>query len=278
MELHAKKRVGVLALQGAFQEHSAVLQQLGAQTREVRTTADLDGLDGIVLPGAFGFCDRTNSRAGLNTRVCSPHPDPGGESTAMAIVEGGDGLFAALKQWVSDDKPASRFPCWLCSPVRSRATHTPCPGLGHVRGHDPAGGRCGRSKGVEARLPAALSAISPPRIPHPSARRTSARRWPPRPGLQELLRLSGVRDLAARRARITSPPPTGLEFRGADPSARRGANPQRYRGRGGRCDSVAPQGRVHPSTGNHDGIRRRRGPREGLRGPVARCTRGDRMY
>ena len=155
MEEHAKKRVGVLALQGAFQEHSAVLQQLGAQTHEVRTTADLDGLDGIVLPGAFGCWDRTHSIAGLNTRVCAPHPDPGGESTAMAIVEGGDGLFAALKQWVSDDKPARRFPCWLCSPVRSRATHTPsCSGLGHVRGHDPAGGRCGRSKGVKARLSA----------------------------------------------------------------------------------------------------------------------------
>lgn len=27
----------------------------------------------------------------------------------MAIVEGGDGLFAALKQWVADDKPASHF-------------------------------------------------------------------------------------------------------------------------------------------------------------------------
>ena len=69
MEDHAKKRVGVLALQGAFQEHSAVLQRLGAQTHEVRTTADLDGLDGIVLPGAYGCWDRTHSIGGLNTRV-----------------------------------------------------------------------------------------------------------------------------------------------------------------------------------------------------------------
>ena len=71
MEDHAKKRVGVLALQGAFQEHSAVLQRLGAQTHEVRTTADLDGLDGIVLPGAFGFLaiERIRSQFRTHPRV-----------------------------------------------------------------------------------------------------------------------------------------------------------------------------------------------------------------
>ena len=71
MEDHAKKRVGVLALQGAFQEHSAVLQRLGAQTHEVRTTVDLDGLDGIVLPGAFGFLaiERIRSQFRTHPRV-----------------------------------------------------------------------------------------------------------------------------------------------------------------------------------------------------------------
>ncbi len=43
--------VGVLALQGGFEAHERVLQQLGATTREVRLPADLDGLDALVLPG-----------------------------------------------------------------------------------------------------------------------------------------------------------------------------------------------------------------------------------
>lgn len=43
--------IGVLALQGAFIEHEKMLRRLGADVREVRQLADLDGLDGIVLPG-----------------------------------------------------------------------------------------------------------------------------------------------------------------------------------------------------------------------------------
>jgi pyridoxal 5'-phosphate synthase pdxT subunit len=43
--------VGVLALQGDFEAHSHVLARLGADVREVRVPADLDGLDGLVIPG-----------------------------------------------------------------------------------------------------------------------------------------------------------------------------------------------------------------------------------
>jgi pyridoxal 5'-phosphate synthase pdxT subunit len=43
--------VGVLALQGDFQAHSRVLRGLGADVREVRTPAGLEGLDGLVIPG-----------------------------------------------------------------------------------------------------------------------------------------------------------------------------------------------------------------------------------
>jgi 5'-phosphate synthase pdxT subunit len=43
--------VGVLALQGDFEAHCAVLASLGAETRLVRTPKDLDGLDGLVMPG-----------------------------------------------------------------------------------------------------------------------------------------------------------------------------------------------------------------------------------
>ncbi|MEA2284411.1 MAG: pyridoxal 5-phosphate synthase pdxT subunit [Solirubrobacteraceae bacterium] len=43
--------VGVLALQGGYAAHAKVLRGLGAEVREVRTPADLEGLDGLVMPG-----------------------------------------------------------------------------------------------------------------------------------------------------------------------------------------------------------------------------------
>jgi 5'-phosphate synthase pdxT subunit len=43
--------VGVLALQGDFEAHSKMLQDLGATARRVRTPKDLEGLDGLVVPG-----------------------------------------------------------------------------------------------------------------------------------------------------------------------------------------------------------------------------------
>ena len=43
--------VGVLALQGAFAAHARALAELGARSREVRTPADLAGVDALVMPG-----------------------------------------------------------------------------------------------------------------------------------------------------------------------------------------------------------------------------------
>jgi 5'-phosphate synthase pdxT subunit len=43
--------IGVLALQGGFEAHERMLQKIGARTREVRVQEDLDGLDGLVIPG-----------------------------------------------------------------------------------------------------------------------------------------------------------------------------------------------------------------------------------
>lgn len=44
-------RVGVLALQGDVREHQAILSELGAETVSVRRPADLESLDGLVIPG-----------------------------------------------------------------------------------------------------------------------------------------------------------------------------------------------------------------------------------
>lgn len=43
--------IGVLALQGDVEAHACVLVRLGASVREVRVPTDLDGLDGLVIPG-----------------------------------------------------------------------------------------------------------------------------------------------------------------------------------------------------------------------------------
>jgi 5'-phosphate synthase pdxT subunit len=44
-------KIGVLALQGNVREHVAVLRRLGAEAVEVRKPEQLDGLDGLVIPG-----------------------------------------------------------------------------------------------------------------------------------------------------------------------------------------------------------------------------------
>jgi 5'-phosphate synthase pdxT subunit len=44
-------RLGVLAIQGGFEAHCEVLGKLGADVAEVRLPADLEGLDGLVIPG-----------------------------------------------------------------------------------------------------------------------------------------------------------------------------------------------------------------------------------
>ena len=72
-------RVGVLALQGAFREHGRSLERLGATVVEVRTPADLEGLDGLVLPG--------------------------GESTTMDLLLGSSGLRAPLGDAVAAGLP-----------------------------------------------------------------------------------------------------------------------------------------------------------------------------
>ena len=63
-------KVGVLALQGAFARHAEVLATLGAHPAEVRTPAQLDDVDALVLPG--------------------------GESTTMSMLLESSGLFEPI--------------------------------------------------------------------------------------------------------------------------------------------------------------------------------------
>ena len=74
--------VGVLALQGAFREHARALRALGADVREVRLPDELDGLDGLVIPGGesttmarlaalYGLDDAIRSYPGAVLGTCA---------------------------------------------------------------------------------------------------------------------------------------------------------------------------------------------------------------
>ncbi len=71
--------IGVLALQGGFEAHGRVLCGLGVDVREVRTPADLDGLDGLVIPG--------------------------GESTTMTLGIEREGLAEPMRELVRGGMP-----------------------------------------------------------------------------------------------------------------------------------------------------------------------------
>lgn len=71
--------IGVVALQGGFAAHGRMLRELGARVREVRTPADLDGLDGLVWPG--------------------------GESTTMTLGVQREGLAEPLRALVAAGTP-----------------------------------------------------------------------------------------------------------------------------------------------------------------------------
>lgn len=75
----SRPRVGVLAVQGAFAEHERALGACGADTAQVRTAGDLDGIDGLVIPG--------------------------GESTTLGLVAGESGLLDALRAAIGDGLP-----------------------------------------------------------------------------------------------------------------------------------------------------------------------------
>lgn len=72
-------KVGVLALQGAVRPHLAALGALGATPVEVRTPAELAGVDGLVLPGGESttmsrLLDTSGLRAPLEARLAEGLP------------------------------------------------------------------------------------------------------------------------------------------------------------------------------------------------------------
>jgi pyridoxal 5'-phosphate synthase pdxT subunit len=75
----ASPLIGVLALQGDFEAHGRILERLEARVREVRVVTELEGLDGLVIPG--------------------------GESTTMALGIEREGLAEPLRALVGGGLP-----------------------------------------------------------------------------------------------------------------------------------------------------------------------------
>jgi pyridoxal 5'-phosphate synthase pdxT subunit len=71
--------VGILALQGAFRAHESVLHRLDVATRQVRTPADLEAVDALIMPG--------------------------GESTTMSRLLDTAGLFLPLERRIAAGMP-----------------------------------------------------------------------------------------------------------------------------------------------------------------------------
>ncbi|MGN1164458.1 MAG: pyridoxal 5'-phosphate synthase glutaminase subunit PdxT [Candidatus Ornithospirochaeta sp.] len=73
------KKIGVLALQGAFKEHVSAIRKLGEECIEIRKREDLDGIDGLILPG--------------------------GESTVQGMLLHKSGLFERVRSLIEDGIP-----------------------------------------------------------------------------------------------------------------------------------------------------------------------------
>src|SRR5438270_5731485 len=71
-------KIGILAVQGDFEAHAAMLAGMGVETAEVRTREDLQGCDGLILPG--------------------------GESTTQLQLLQEEGLYEAIKKFAAEDK------------------------------------------------------------------------------------------------------------------------------------------------------------------------------
>ena len=74
-----RPQVGVLAVQGAFVEHEEALRAVGADACQVRVADELDGLDGLVVPG--------------------------GESTTFGLVAARSGLLERLRERIHGGLP-----------------------------------------------------------------------------------------------------------------------------------------------------------------------------
>jgi 5'-phosphate synthase pdxT subunit len=74
--MNGASRIGVLAVQGNFREHAAMLRRLGVDAVEVRRPDQLEGLDGLVVPGGESTAIRRLMRVGGLEQPVAEFPGP----------------------------------------------------------------------------------------------------------------------------------------------------------------------------------------------------------
>jgi 5'-phosphate synthase pdxT subunit len=90
--------VGVLALQGAFAEHAVMFRRLGVGTvKEVRTAAEMEGCDGLAIPGG---------ESTAMVLIAKPGGHGGGDKVQQVAKE--SGILDAITSWVQEKK----MPTW----------------------------------------------------------------------------------------------------------------------------------------------------------------------
>ena len=97
-------RIGVLALQGDFAEHLAVLRSLGCRSLPVRSCLELEQADGLILPGGesttiLKLIDRYEMRDSLAKRISSGMPVFGTCAGAIVLADQVSDGEATLGAW-----------------------------------------------------------------------------------------------------------------------------------------------------------------------------------
>jgi 5'-phosphate synthase pdxT subunit len=166
-------RIGVLALQGDFAEHGQALARLGVEAVEVRLPADLQGADGLIIPG--------------------------GESTTIGLLAERYGLAAAIKAFAGSGRAV-----WgtcagmilLAAEALDGAAGQPLLGLMDVTVRRNAFGRQRESFETELTVPAVSEAPIPVVfIRAPLVERVG-------PGVEVLARMADNRVVAVRQGNI----------------------------------------------------------------------------
>jgi 5'-phosphate synthase pdxT subunit len=107
--------IGVLALQGAVREHLIALEQAGAVARRVSAAADLDGVQGLVVPGGEST---TMSKLAIHDQLLEPLREA--RAAGMPMYGSCAGMIM-LADRVTDARPDQEFISGLDITVRRNA-------------------------------------------------------------------------------------------------------------------------------------------------------------
>ena len=152
-------KIGVLALQGAFREHVAMLRRLGVEAVEVRLPEQLDGLDGLVIPGGESTTMmRLMGLYGLDEAIRAFPAPIFGTCAGMIVL---DRERLGLIDLVVERNAFGRQVASFEAPIRDRgrgravpgrlhprARGSPTPGPASLSSPRSTGTRCSRAKGA----------------------------------------------------------------------------------------------------------------------------------